>query len=90
MTERCTQFIKDKHSFGDRKVYSIYNSLNEISPIELRDYAEYGSLSQRNRAKDAYDRALEKGASIETKRKPGRPKFTSNEKLLPPESPRTS
>ena len=80
-------------------MYSIYNRLKEISPIELRDnhayfhkscYVEYGSLSKRNGAKDAYDRALEKGASSEMKWKPGCPKLTSNKTLIIPESPRTS
>ena len=74
-------YIKDRYSFGERKVYSIYNRLKEISPIELRDnkayfhkscYAEYGSLSKRNRVKDAYGRVFlvhQKGTISDSRKK---------------------
>ena len=59
--------MKERQSFGDNKVYPIYDRLCKITALELKDqnalyhkscYAEYSGLSRQNRAQAAYGRAM--------------------------------
>ena len=55
-------YVKERHTYGDPKVYSLYNRLHNISACQLKKhdsffhklcYADFGGLSKKNRAKDA-------------------------------------